>query len=288
MKQSRNALLPAAALVNLERYAIDGLDTDRSRALIEDCREQMHAMGCCRLPGFLSASGLGAIRQEARAVVDYAHHSDRQLTPYYREPDPELPSTDPRASPVRFAVGYVARDRLPSEGYIHSLFAWDVLLTLVGAILNRVPIHRFDDTLGSLNVTVMRSGQELGWHFDACEAVASVLLEEAVQGGTFQYIPPFLGSQIQRREQVSAVLDGDQSDALEVAMEPGDFLLICGRHSLHRVTKIVDGGPRLMLLMSYDTVEHRQSDNLSNANLFGRASAKSPASIESKHRTHRE
>ena len=260
-------------MLKVKRYAINCLDTARARTLIDDCREQMRDTGCCRLPEFLRPAGLMAIRREACSVVDDAHHSDRQLTPYYREPDPKLPDTDPRSSPVRFAVDYVARDRLPAKGYINSLFAWDALLKLVEEILDRGSIHRFDDTLGSLNVTVMRAGEEMGWHFDACEAVASVLLEESTQGGQFQYIPPFSGSRSQRFEQVSAALRGDQSGALEVAMKPGDFLLFCGRHSLHRVTEIVGGGPRLMLLMSYDTVEHRRSDNVGNVNLFGRASA---------------
>lgn len=265
--------LKPVSLVNLERYALNDLATQQGQRVLANGREEMRRTGCFRLPGFLSPTGLRDITQEARAASNHAHHSDRRFTPYYREPDLGFPASDPRASAVRFAVGYVARDRLPTNGLIQSLFAWDGLLRLVSAILDRGPIHRFDDTLGSLNVTVMLRGEELGWHFDACEAVVSVLLEEAAQGGQFQYIPPFAGTQSERLEQVSAVLNGDHSDAREVAMMPGDFVLFCGRHSLHRVSPVAGGSARMMLLMSFDTVEHRETDNVGNVDLFGRANA---------------
>ena len=262
-----------ASLVDLDRYPLEELGARKGQALISACQREMASTGCCRLPGFLNPSGLSDIRHEAKGLEHRAHHSNRELTPYYREPDGSLPDDDPRALAVRFSVGYVARDSLSENGVIKSLFAWDGLLALVAATLNRGAIHRFDDSLGSLNITVMHAEEELGWHFDACEAVGSVSLESAQRGGQFEFIPPFEGSAEQNRRHVSKVLHGDWRDAVEVAMDPRDFVLFCGRHSLHRVTSIEGSRLRLMLLMSFDNVEHRETDNIGNVDLFGRASA---------------
>ena len=264
--------MQATNLIALDRYPVDDTTGEKGQGLVASCRQAMARTDCCRLPGFLSPAGLAAIRREADAVRDEAHHSDRLLTPYYRAPDPSLPGDDPRARTVRFAVGYVGKDRLEETGAVKSMFGWDPLLRLVENILDRGAIHRFDDSLGSLNVTVMRAGEELGWHFDACEAVVSLLLESAHAGGDFEFIPRFEGSAEHIRRQVSNVLEGDWSESVEVAMSSGDFVLFCGRHSLHRVTTIAGSGERLMLLMSFDNAAHRD-DNVGNVNLFGRASA---------------
>ena len=260
-------------LVDTLRYPLHALRGNEGAALMESCRQRMRAEGVCRLPAFLSGTGLEVLRREARALQAYAHHSEVHYTPWYAEPDPNLPEDDPRAAALEFAVGYVGRDRLPAAGAIETLFGWEPLLALVQAILGSGSIFRFDDSLGSLNVTVMGRGEALGWHFDACEAVASVLLEAAEEGGGFEYIPPFTGTKEEVRAGVARVLRGDGNEAVEVPMEPGDFVLFRGRHSLHRVTPVEGECERLMLLMSYDDVKDRPADTRSNVDLFGRSSA---------------
>ena len=214
-----------ATLVNTARYPLAALEGSAGAALMESCRQRMGADGVCRLPAFLSGAGLEILRREARALREHAHHSEVHYTPWYAKPDPSLPEDDPRAASLQFSVGYVGRDRLPAAGAIETLFAWEPLLALVRAALGSGAIHRFDDSLGSLNVTVMRRGEELGWHFDACEAVVSVLLEAAEVGGRFEYVPPLTGSEEDVRAGVARVLRGDGNEAHAVPMEPGDFVL---------------------------------------------------------------
>ena len=262
-----------AALVDIARYPLHALKGSAGVALMESCRRRMREEGVCRLPAFLSGTGLEILRREARALRVHAHHSEVHYNPWYTRPDPSLPKEDPRAAALEFSVGYVGRDRLPAAGAIETLFGWEPLLALVQAALGSESIYRFDDSLGSLNVTVMGRGEALGWHFDACEAVVSVLIEAAEAGGSFEYSPPLLGTDEEVRAGVARVLRDDGKAALEVPMEPGDFVLFRGRHSLHRVTPVEGGRERLMLLMSYDNVKKRPVDTGSNVDLFGRASA---------------
>ena len=265
-------------LIDTVRYPLHALDARVGAALLESCRRRMRDEGVCRLPAFLSAEGLDALRHEARALRGHAHHSEVRYTPWYAEPDRSLPADDPRAAALAFAVGYVGRDRLPPRGAIETLFGWEPLLALVQAALGSRSIFRFDDSLGSLNVTVMGRGERLGWHFDACEAVVSVLLEAGEAGGRFEYVPPFTGTDEQVRSAVARVLHGGEDQGIEVPMSPGDFVLFRGRHSLHRVTRVEGARERLMLLMSFDDVEERPADTRSNVDLFGRAGAHSSPS----------
>ena len=266
--------MDVSTLIASERYPLHDLGGAAGTALAETCRRQMRSTGVCRLPAFLSGSGLAALRGEARAARQHAHHSERYYTPYYQEPDPNRPADDPRAQALRFAVGYVGRDRLRPDGAIEALFAWNPLLTLVRGALDAGPLYRFDDSLGSLNVTAMRPGDALGWHFDACEAVASLLLDPCEGGGRFEYLRPFAGSEEARRARVSEVLRDGADEAIEVPMAPGDFVLFRGRHSLHRVTPVEGARERLMLLLSYDDRERRPANTRSNVDLFGRGSAR--------------
>ena len=267
-----------ATLIDTTRYPVHALLGGAGSALTESCRRRMHSEGVCRLPAFLSGTGLESLRHEARALRGFAHHSVVRYTPWYAEPDSSLPADDPRAAALPFSVGYVGRDRLPPAGAIETLFGWGSLLALVRAILGSESIYRFDDSLGSLNVTVMGRGESLGWHFDACEAVVSVLLDAAEEGGGFEYIPPFFGAEEEIRADVARVLRDEGNDAIEVPMEAGDFVLFRGRHSLHRVTPVGGDRERLMLLMSYNDVKERPADTRSNVDLFGRASAQSSPS----------
>ena len=175
-------------LVDTARHPLHALEGSAGVALMESCRRRMRAEGVCRLPAFLSSAGLEMLRHEARALRVHAHHSEVYYTPWYAKPDSSLPEGDPRAAALAFSVGYVGRDRLPAAGAIETLFGWEPLLALVQAALGSGSIYRFDDSLGSLNVTVMGRGEALGWHFDACEAVVSVLLEAAEAGGRFEYV----------------------------------------------------------------------------------------------------
>ena len=265
-------------LIDTARYPLHALQGSAATALMESCRRRMREEGVCRLPGFLSGAGLEILRREARALRVHAHHSEVYYTPWYAKPDPCLPEDDPRAAALEFSVGYVGRDRLSADGAIETFFGWEPLLALVQAALGSGSVYRFDDSLGSLNITVMGRGEALGWHFDACEAVASVLLETAEKGGRFEYVQPFIGTEKEVRTEVARVLRDDEKAAVEVPMEPGDFVLFRGRHSLHRVTPVEGQRERLMLLMSYDDVKERPADTRSNVDLFGRASARSSPS----------
>ncbi len=242
-------------IVDLDRYPLDDINSAKGSAMVGDAQRQLAAAGAFHMPGFLSADGLASCRAEAADLEELAHFSHTYQTPYYQEVDPDSPATDPKNTAVLFAVGYVAREDIPAASPFRALFEGDEFLEFLRAVLPGEPLYRHSEPRGSLNVTVMRDGDELGWHFDACELVASILFRPSEAGGEFDYVPNVSSPDDENRAGVAAVLGGDTSDMHSVTAGAGDLLLFRGRHSLHRVSPISGNVSRLIGLMSFDNVE---------------------------------
>ena len=177
------------SIVNVDAYPINDLSRPESLEVIARAKQQLKLTGACHFGGFLSEAGLVNLLAEAQALESSAHASDNWYTPYYGRPDSSYPVGHPFNSAVHFSVRYVSRTLLPEESPLRYLFEDSRLLSFLHALLPDEPLYRYSDARGSLNYTVMAQGDELGWHFDACELVASILLRPAEAGGTFQYIP---------------------------------------------------------------------------------------------------
>ena len=111
---------------------------------------------------------------------------------------------------------------------LRRLFEADDLLTFLRALLPNESLHRYSDARGSLNYTVMAEGDELGWHFDACELVASILLRPAEVGGAFEYIPGVRTVDDERFPDVASILTGRDQHRTPVNFLPGDMVLFRG------------------------------------------------------------
>ena len=243
------------SILNSETYPIHRYDDPQTLRVIASAQSELASVGACHFPQFLNHAGLSHCLKEAELLESKAHPSDNDYTPYYREPDDGYPTGHPRNSTVRFAVRYVSRKLIPNESPLRMLFEGDDLLAFLRKLLPNESLYRFSDDRGSLNYTVMAQDDQLGWHFDACELVASVLLRSAEFGGDFEYIPSVRSDEDDNFPYVESILNGDDELRRSVNFQPGDMVLFRGRNSLHRVTPIRGETTRLMALMSFDNVE---------------------------------
>ena len=243
------------SVVNSARYPIHDLESQVVLDLVASARSNLTTFGACHFSQFLSTAGLSDCLKEAMSLESQAHPSNNEYTPYYQEPDDGYPAGHPRNSTVRFAVRYVSRKLIPNDSPLRMLFEGDDLLAFLRKLLPNESLYRFSDDRGSLNYTVMAQDDQLGWHFDGCELVASVLLRSAEFGGDFEYIPSARSDKDENFPYVESILSGDDKQRLSVNFQPGDMVLFRGRNSLHRVTPILGGTTRLMALMSFDNVE---------------------------------
>ena len=243
------------SIINAGAYPIHDLGQPESLEIVTRAKKQLASTGACHFPRFLSTKGLTDFLADAQALEAEAHPSDNWYTPYYGRPDSSYPAGHPFNSTVHFAVRYVSRTLLHEESPLRILFEDSTLLTFLRALLPDEPLYRYSDTRGSLNYTVMAEGDELGWHFDACELVASILLRSAEAGGAFEYIPAVRTAEDENFPAVASILGGEDDHRTLVDFLPGDMVLFRGRHSLHRVTSIKGEVSRLVALMSFDNVE---------------------------------
>ena len=243
------------SIVNVGTYPIHDLDHPAAEQAIVQAKAQLALTGACHFPEFLSSEGLAGFLQEAQSLESKAHPSNNWYTPYYGKPDDAYPAGHPFNSTVHFAVRYVSRTLLPESSPLRQLFEADDLLAFLRALLPNERLHRYSDARGSLNYTVMTEDDELGWHFDACELVASILLRPAKAGGVFEYIPGVRTVDDECFADVASILSGQDQHRTPVNFLPGDMVLFRGRHSLHRVTSIKGEVSRLIALMSFDNVK---------------------------------
>ena len=120
----------------------------------------------CRLPGFFSAPGLAALVAEVR----------RDLLP--------------RLQPTVEGDGgiFLPGRAFPEHSLLRQLFDSEEMEALVSALYGQ-PLYRSIDLDRALNLSVYRSGDSFGAHFDENACVVSLPLLTSEHGGEFQWAP---------------------------------------------------------------------------------------------------
>lgn len=240
-------------LINLKRYPIVDRDSALYKELVSTCREQLKAVGACVLPNFITDEAVAALASEAEKMAPLAYHNTLTGNAYLTELDASLPADHPRNWTSTTALGAVAYDLIPKEALIRSLYEWDVLMHFLKDALNKETFFRYADPMGGLNIAVMKDGDHLRWHFDQTDFVTTLLLQESIGGGAYEFIPMIRNHQEENYDKVKAILDGSLEGVLRLDIAPGSLVLFEGRHSLHRVTPIEGDRLRLIALLGYDT-----------------------------------
>ncbi len=250
-----------AAMVDLERYPV--VDLDAAREGVEESRRSLARKGVAILPGFLRPRALHAMAREAESLRPHAHLEDAWGTPYLERPDASFPEGHPRRTACHSLTWVVAYDRIPADSPLRALYAWEPLAGFLAEILQRRPLYRMADPLGALNLTLMDEGHIQGWHYDNSDFVVSLAIQASADGGEFECAPFVRSAEDEHYERVERVLQGRAPDLLEVfPMTPGTLMIFAGRRSIHRVSPVRGGRPRIVALLAYDA---RPGSNSSRA-----------------------
>ncbi len=238
-------------IVDLERYRIADPDSPGSRSLVERCRAAIREDGHCLLPGFLTPDSTRTMVEEADPLLPGAWFCSRTHNVYLAPEDRGFPEGHPRRRRLTTRVGSLAHDRLPKEGLLCRLYDWDPLVRFVGAVLEKQAFYRLADPLGALSINVFTDGGGHAWHFDESEFSMTIMLQTAERGGHFECVPRIRPAEGEDYDAVGRVLDGQVDDVRRLEFEPGTLLIFGGRRSIHRVTAIRSGRPRLVAVLCY-------------------------------------
>jgi len=238
--------------VDLDRYPIHQLDSEEGNALISRCHAMMANDTICVLPGFLRKASVDQLTEEITGLEPVARKIDFLSTMYGWMNNAGFPSEHPRSQLLRRHCGVITTDQIQSQGDCMQLFQFDQLTEFVRRLLNYETLYRSACPQISVRINLMESDDEFGWHFDTNDGVVSFIIQNAEQGGVFEYAPLIRSEEDENYEGVEAILT-NAKQAKQADLPPGTFTLFLGRRSLHRVSRVGDSATsRQSLLFSYD------------------------------------
>lgn len=233
--------------VDLERYPVASLESDRGRKFVESCRQEFVETGLCELPGFVSDDGVEALALEGNHVAGRAWVCESEHNAWLSTASDLLPgSVFARKETTR--VGSVAYDQIGNS--LRGLYEWDALSQLIAGVLGKTELNRLADPLGACSLNVFTNSGVHGWHFDEAEFTITLMLQAPESGGAFEFVPGIRDTP-DETARVSRVLDGDRDGVRNLPFTPGTLLIFGGRQSIHRVTDVHGATPRLVAVLCY-------------------------------------
>lgn len=246
------SVLPTLAdFVDLETYPIHDLDSPKRKALVEQCRKDLDAVGCCRIPDIIRPESIERMRQEVERQRENIYWSEDSHNPYMTKEDTSLPEEHPARFFEKRSSGFVNSDILEDFSDLRAIYDNDMMVQFVSDCLGVAPIYRWADPLGRNPYSVMDEGNYFPWHFDGNEFTVSILVQEPEKGGEFQYYPDLRTPEDENLEEVAKVLNGDYSNVHSLELRPGDMQIFKGRFSMHRVTPVEGKRSRYIALPTY-------------------------------------
>lgn len=241
--------LNAQRLINLNSYPIN-TPGDAYEEMLEPIRAQLAEHGCAVLRNFLSDEGIAAVKSEADSVSQCGHKSHNRTNPYFTEDDPSLPIDDPRRQFFERSNNFIAADNFHSGGALRTIHDFPAFDPFIRDCLQQEKFYRYADPLADVIVNMAEAGNGFPWHFDTNNFTVTLAIQNADEGGEFEYVPD-IRKQDENFDEVSRALNGTSDGVVTLALQPGDLQLFRGRYSLHRVAPLVGATPRYVAIFSY-------------------------------------
>eukprot|EP00931_Biecheleriopsis_adriatica_P064490 TRINITY_DN39265_c0_g1_i1.p1 TRINITY_DN39265_c0_g1~~TRINITY_DN39265_c0_g1_i1.p1 ORF type:complete len:345 (+),score=69.44 TRINITY_DN39265_c0_g1_i1:54-1088(+) len=247
------------SIVDLERYPIHDMHGPAFQEMLARFQAQWNTTGSISLPGF--------IREEKR--LEMAHEVSgmpafrRLFTTRYNallQNNTEVDDKHPSQRLFQTDIYAVAADQISRQTLLRKLYDSPTVAAFLARVLKVPEIYQYDDEFQKLNVMYMHDAGQRSWHYDGSDFVVTVLLQQAAEGGEFEFAP-FIrgvaqadGKQDERFDDVRALFDGQYNGSLiKTNEEAGTLSIFNGRRSLHRVRCVYGRVTRISAVLSYDT-----------------------------------
>lgn len=241
------------AYIDLEKYPIHQPDSRRYADLLQEVHAALAVDGCAVLKGFLTPLGVAATRQEADEQSNNAFSSQEKTNAYFGLDDTSLPSTHPVRQFYMRSNAFIPADNFSSGGPLRSIHDFDGFDPFIQQSMQADHFYRYADPLADVIINQAKSGNGFPWHFDTNNFTVTLAIQNAEQGGEFEYAPNIRRNG-ENFEAVQAVLEERSEQVKQLVLEPGDLQLFKGRYSLHRVAPLSGNRKRYVAIFSY--VEH--------------------------------
>jgi 2OG-Fe(II) oxygenase superfamily len=249
--------LDIAEIVDLARYPI-GEPSSLGGGVVERCRAELADDGACQLDGFMRPAAARAVLEEAELLSGKAFRTDATHNAYFTEVAAGLTGGDPRAIRLHSSKRALGFNYCGASSPLRALYEWDGLVAFLREVLQLPELYHDADPVGACSVMFYDEGDELGWHFDNSEFAVTLMLQECLEGGEFEYVPGVRSAEDENLAGVAAVLTGDSGPVRSLHPAPGTLTLFRGRYSLHRVAPVRGATRRVNAVLAYaSTPGHR-------------------------------
>ena len=260
-------------LIDLDRYPLDRPTSTGYLAAVEAAREQLRADGCAVVADLLRPDAIAVVHDEILQRKGTTHYSRQNINPYFHvDADHAYPERHPVNTFIERSSGFIPGDSWERGCATDVLFRSVELTRFIADCLEVPQLHCYADPLAGLTANILDPGQQFTWHFDTNDFAVTVLIDEADDGGLFEYVPMIRTADDENFAAIQAVLEGVTADVRTLTLRPGDMQIFRGRYSLHRVTRVAASSrPRHAAIFAY-TQEPNVIGRLERTlQLFGRA-----------------
>jgi hypothetical protein len=216
------------ACIDLDRYPIHDLDSKAGKNLIADAQEMMERDTLCLLEGFLRESAVSDLSAEIGQLEADAHRVDYPATIYGWMNNAGFPPDHPRSQLLRRNCGVISNDQLNANGACRELYEFDELTEFIRRLLGYDSLYRTACPTLSIQVNIMDEGEIFGWHFDTNDGVVSFTIQNADEGGGFEYVPMIRAEDDENYTGVTRILDAVDTPR-QPEMSPGTLSLFLGQ-----------------------------------------------------------
>ena len=238
--------------IDLDRYPIHETGPARD-AVVATARAAIDSVGCAVLKGFVRADRLEHIVAECDRTAEFGHRNFNRTNPYFTVDRDDLPTSHPLRRFYDRSNAFVPADNFGTDSILRAIYEWPAFSPFVQEALGEERFFPYADPLADVIVNLAEEGNGFPWHFDTNNYTVTLAIQNAEEGGDFEYSPYLRTPTDENYEGVERVLDGDQELIRTLRLEPGDLQIFKGRYSLHRVTPLV--GPRMRYVAIFSYVE---------------------------------
>lgn len=241
------------SLIDMARYPLDAPASQPYRAAVSEARASLREDGCAVIRRMLRDDAVALLSAEISARRHKTHFSTEAINPYFHtRPDTNFPARSPVNTFIERSSGFIPGDAWEPGCAMDSLFRAPELAAFLARCLEVPELHCYADPLAGLTANILDPGQQFTWHFDTNDFAVTVLVDEADDGGRFEYVPGIRSATDECFDDVQAVLEGRRERVVSLELRPGDLQIFRGRYALHRVTRIGESSrPRHAAIFAY-------------------------------------
>jgi hypothetical protein len=242
----------AQTLVDTQRYPIAAPDSPAGQALIARCRAELQSHALCVLGGFVRASVVRRLAEEAETLVPIAYRFDEPRGAY-DDSERGWPAGHPRM--IRHPNRYlqVLNHQLSNDSPLRQLFLWPRLTEFVRRVLGYEALYTSACPHLALTIHIGHQGDCNGWHYDSNSGIATLVLQESDSGGALEWVPNLRTEEDEHYDEVLALWARPDGRVRRRRLVAGTFTIFNGRHTMHRLSAIgPTERPRIVAIFSYD------------------------------------